>query len=121
LAGLLPKSLITTAIRKTNIDEHAKNGQLTPEQISRLINFLRDFNFIIDGVAPIEAGIITAGGVELDEIDSTNMESKLVSGLYFAGEVINLHGPTGGFNLQQAFSTGWLAGYSAGQSLLSDQ
>jgi len=121
LAGLLPKSLITTAIIKTNIDEHAKNGQLTPEQISRLTNFLRDFNFIIDGTAPIEAGIITAGGVELDEIDSTNMESKLVSGLYFAGEVINLHGPTGGFNLQQAFSTGWLAGYSAGQSLLSDQ
>lgn len=117
LNGLIPRSLVPLAIELTKVEKHDKNGQLTPEQTNRLLNFLKNFRFRIDAVAPIEAGIITEGGVDIKEINSTTMESKISPGLYFAGEVINLHGPTGGFNLQQAFSTGWLAGYSAGASL----
>jgi len=116
LAELLPKSLISYAIKRTQIDEHKRNGNLTKEEKDRLLDFLKNFNFIIDGVAPIEEGIITSGGVRIEEIDQRTMESKIVKGLYFAGEMIELEGPTGGFNLTKAFSTGWLAGKSASSS-----
>lgn len=113
LAGLLPKSLIPYFMEETKINEHRKNGSLSKEEKERLANLLKNFTFKIDGVAPIEQGIVTAGGVEVDEINQRTMESKIVPGLYFAGEIIGLTGPTGGFNLTKAFSTGWLAGKSA--------
>lgn len=113
LAELLPKSLISYATKQTQIEKHKRNGNLTREEKDRLAQFLKNFTFKIDGVAPIEEGIVTAGGIEIDEIDQRTMESKIVEGLYFAGEIIGLDGPTGGFNLTKAFCTGWLAGKSA--------
>lgn len=113
LQRLLPKSLIKTAILRTKIVRSLRIGNLKKTQKQDLISFLKDFRFEIDNVAPIEQGIITAGGVDLKEIDSRTMESKIVKGLYFAGEIINLDGPTGGFNLQVAWTTGYVAGTSA--------
>ncbi len=113
LNNLLPRLLVLTAIKETKIDSHKKNGSLTKEEIIKIIRFLKDFSFVVDGVAPLDSAIVTAGGVDISEIDSRTMESKIVSRLFFAGEIIALDGPTGGFNLQKAFSTGWLAGKSA--------
>ncbi len=75
--------------------------------------WLKDFRLDVTGHRPIAAAIITAGGVDLREVDPRTLESRLVSGLYFAGEVLDLNADTGGYNLQAAFSTGWLAGHSA--------
>lgn len=111
LKELLPKSLISLAAQKTHLNKHQKVAELTKEEINFLIAWLKDFSFEINDIAPIEEGIVTSGGVDIREINSQTMESKLVAGLYFAGEIIGLDGPTGGFNLQKAFSTGWLAGH----------
>jgi predicted Rossmann fold flavoprotein len=114
LAGLLPRSLIDVAINRTGIDPHLKISALTGEQKSTLTSFLKNFDFEITGIAPIEQGIVTAGGVDLKEVSPKTMESKIVPGLYFAGEVLDLDGPTGGYNLQVAWTTGYVAGiYSA--------
>lgn len=116
LKELLPKSLIPIFILKTGIKKHKKVADLTKKEIDCIIANLKDFSFPIDDIASVETGIATAGGVDISQIDSRSMASKLVPGLYFAGEVIGLDGPTGGFNLQKAFSTGWLTGHSAGSS-----
>lgn len=113
LKRLLPMSLIQAAINRTQIDRHTKIGSLTKEQKSTLIEFLKNFSLQVDNTAPLEFGIITSGGVNLKEIDPRTMESKLVPGLYFAGEVIDLDGPTGGFNLQEAWTTGYVAGMNS--------
>ena len=78
-----------------------------------LLNWLRGFRLNVTGYRPFKEAIITAGGVSTAEISPKTMESKLISGLYFAGEMIDLDAETGGYNLQIAYSTGWLAGYSA--------
>jgi predicted flavoprotein YhiN len=79
-----------------------------------LLRWLKNFRLDVTGHLPIEAAIVTAGGVTLKEVDPRTMESRLVGGLYFAGEVLDLNADTGGYNLQAAFSTGWLAGQSVG-------
>lgn len=113
LSGLLPQLLVPLVVKRTGIDKHEKVGSLSKEEKEKLVNFLKNFSFIVDGVAPIEVAIVTSGGVEIDQVDQRTMESKIVSGLYFAGEIIGLDGPTGGFNLTKAFCTGWVAGKSA--------
>ncbi len=113
LETLLPKSLIEYAIKKTEIDAHYRIGSLTREQKTSIVNFLKNFSFLISATMPIETGIVTAGGVEINEINGKTMESKLIPHLYFAGEIIDLPGPTGGYNLTKAFSTGYVAGRSA--------
>jgi len=110
LKSLLPKSLISFVIGKTKIDKDRKNSSLKKEEVLKLTNFLKNFSFFIDSTAPIREAIITSGGINVDEITPRTMESKIVPHLFFAGEIIALDGPTGGFNLQKAFSTGWLAG-----------
>jgi predicted flavoprotein YhiN len=80
-----------------------------------LRKWLKDFRLEVTGHRGFEEAIVTAGGVALDEIDPRTMESRLVRGLYFAGEVLDLDANTGGFNLQAAFSTGWVAGQAAAQ------
>lgn len=112
---LLPKSIIEIIMTRSQIDERFRIIDLTRRQKMRLVKILKEFRFNIDSVAPIEKGIVTDGGVELDEINSRTMESKIVPGLYFAGEILDLNGPTGGYNLQCAWSTGWLAGTSSTQ------
>lgn len=107
---LLPKKLIPVIIRLSGISPHKKINGITKEERTKLIALLKAMPFTIRTVRPIEEAIITSGGVSTKEINPKTMESKLVSGLYFAGEVIDVDAYTGGFNLQIAFSTGYCAG-----------
>ena len=98
---------------------HREDRAPTADERQRLRLWLKDFRLDVTGHRPIAAAIVTAGGVDLREVDPRTLESRLVSGLYFAGEVLDLNADTGGYNLQAAFSTGWLAGRSAARLVLS--
>ena len=97
-------------IKLMNIDENKKVNSITKEERTRLVKLLKNFEVIINGFRPIEEAIITAGGINIKEINPKTMESKIVNGLYFAGEIIDVDAYTGGFNLQIAYSTGYTAG-----------
>ena len=97
------------------IDPRKKVNSLTREERARVLRALKGIEIPISGFRPIEEAIVTSGGIEVKEITPKTMESKLVPGLYFAGEIIDVDGYTGGFNLQIAFSTGYLAGKSAAE------
>jgi hypothetical protein len=113
LKRLLPRALIPVCADLANLDADKPCGQVTAAERQRLLTWLKDFRLAVSGHLPLEAGMVTAGGVALEEVDPRTMGSRLVSGLYFAGEVLDLAADTGGFNLQAAFSTGWLAGQAA--------
>jgi predicted Rossmann fold flavoprotein len=113
LKGLLPQKLIETCIELTGIPANRAAHQMTAVERRRLRMWLKDFRLDVTRHRPIDEAIVTAGGVSTREIDPRTMASRLVKGLYFAGEVLDVDGDTGGFNLQAAFSTGWLAGKSA--------
>lgn len=110
LDDLLPSKLIPIFLRRTGIDLRKKVNQLTTDEREKILSLLKEFNFTIKDYSSFNEGIITSGGVDVDEIDPSTMESKLIKGLYFAGELIDVDAYTGGFNLQIAFSTGYLAG-----------
>ncbi len=110
LDDLLPKKIIPFVIAKSGIDERRKINSITKEERLRLIDSIKEIKINIEGFRPINEAIVTAGGISVKEIDPSTMESKIVKGLYFAGEVIDVDAYTGGFNLQIAFSTGYLAG-----------
>lgn len=112
LDALLPKKLVPIIVKLSGIKPAVKVNQITKQQRSELVNLLKDLKVTVNGFRPIEEAIVTSGGVSVKEIDPKSMESKLVKGLYFAGEVIDVDAYTGGFNLQIAFSTGKLAGSS---------
>lgn len=112
LDELLPKRLISVVVHNTGIDPRKKVNSLTREERMRLIREIKEINLSVLRLRPIEEAVITSGGVSLKEIDPKTMQSKLVPGLYFAGEIIDVDCFTGGFNLQAAFSTGYLAGIS---------
>ena len=112
LDKLLPKSLIPVVIRRSGIDEYKKVHEISREERLRLVNTIKNLEFTLTGLRGYNEAIITQGGVSIKEIDPSTMESKLVKGLYFAGEVLDLDAVTGGFNLQIAWSTGHLAGVS---------
>ncbi len=107
---LLPKSLVEPFLNRLDFPYYTKINNITKENRQSIIRLLKDFSFTIDKLKDINCGIVTAGGVDTKEINPKTMESKLVSGLYFAGEVIDLDAVTGGFNIQIALSTGYLAG-----------
>lgn len=113
LDKLLPKSIIPVIINMSGIDPHTKVNQISREQRASLINAIKHFKLNITGFRPIEEAIITSGGISVKEIDPATMMSKIIGGLFFAGEIIDVDAYTGGFNLQIAFSTGVLAGESA--------
>ena len=113
LSGLLPVKMIPTVIERSGIPADCRVNQITKEMRASLIRVLKAFKLSINGFRPIEEAIITSGGIKVSEIIPKTMESKLVKGLYFAGEVIDVSAYTGGFNLQIAFSTGYLAGKSS--------
>ena len=113
LDKLLPKSLIPVIIKLSGIPNDLKVNQITKEQRLKLVDIIKALPLHITGFRPIEEAIITSGGISVKEIDPKTMESKLVSGLYFAGEIIDVDAYTGGFNLQIAFSTGYTAGINA--------
>lgn len=116
LDALLPKKLIPVIVRLSGIEPHKKVHDITKEERSALVNLLKAFPLTITGTRPIAEAIITSGGINIKEINPKTMESKLINGLYFAGEIIDVDAVTGGFNLQIAFSTGYLAGESAAQA-----
>lgn len=110
LDGLLPKKLIPVIVERSGIPGGTRCNSITREQRQGLCGLLKDLTIEIQGFRPLEEAIVTSGGVSLKEIDPRTMESKLIKGLYFAGEMIDCDAYTGGYNLQIAFATGRLAG-----------
>ena len=115
LDKLLPKSMVPVIVKLSGIAGSTKVNQITKEQRMSLVSLLKALPLHITGTRPIEEAIVTSGGVTVKEINPSTMESKLIAGLYFAGEVIDVDAFTGGFNLEIAFSTGYLAGKSMGE------
>jgi len=113
LKELLPEKMISFFITKTNIPEDTKIANITKEQRETIVRNLKDLTFTITGARSFDEAIVTSGGVQLSHIDPRTMESKKIKNLYFAGEVLNIDGDTGGYNLQAAFSTGYVAGENA--------
>ncbi|CAM2980512.1 NAD(P)/FAD-dependent oxidoreductase [Hathewaya histolytica] len=112
LNDLLPSKLIDTIIELSGIDPNKKVNLITKEERRRIVELLTSMELNIKKYRPIAEAIITSGGINTKEIDSSTMKSKIISNLSFAGEIIDLHAFTGGYNLQIAFSTGYIAGIS---------
>jgi predicted Rossmann fold flavoprotein len=106
----LPQKAIPVFIEELKIDEEKPANQISGKERKAIVDLLKSLNFTIIGHRGFKEAVVTAGGVELNEVNPKTMESKIKTGLYFAGEVLNLDANTGGYNLQIAFSTGWLAG-----------
>ena len=119
LKRLLPSALIGFCLNNTDLEAELPVSQIKAAERRTLRNWLKAVSFTIVGHAPWDQAIITAGGVSTKQINSSTMESKLIQNLYFAGEVIDIDADTGGFNLQAAFSTGYLAGLSAAKAVKS--
>ena len=110
LEKLLPKKMIDVVIELSKIDPNKKVNEVTKKERENLVKILKNFNIEIGGFRPIEEAIVTSGGINIKEINPKTMESKIVEGLFFAGELIDVDAYTGGFNLQIAYSTGYTAG-----------
>ena len=110
LEKLLPRKMINTFIKLTGIDPEKRVNVITKEERKTIVNTLKNFEITLNGFGSIDEAIITKGGISLKEINPKTMESKIIKGLYFAGEIMDLDAFTGGFNLQIAWSTGYSAG-----------
>ena len=115
MKDLLPGRLIPVVLDAAFLDPDKQVNQISKEERSRLAYNLKNLSFPITRTRPLAEAIVTAGGVSTKEINPKTFESKIVKGLYFAGEVIDVDGYTGGYNLQAAFSSGYAAGYAAAQ------
>lgn len=113
LNELLPKKMIEPVIKKAKIKNEKRINEITKQERENLIRVIKCFEITISGFRPIEEAIITRGGINVKEINPKTMESKLIEGLYFAGEIIDVDAYTGGFNLQIAYSTGYTAGLNS--------
>ena len=116
LNDLAGSAMIPVLVRLSGISENTKVSEITREQRKNLLHLFKAFPVNITGTRPIDEAIVTSGGVSTKEVNPRTMESKLISGLYFAGEILDVDGYTGGFNLQIAWSTGYVAGNSARKS-----
>ena len=112
--SLFPSKLRPVIVELSGIPEEKKVHEITKEERLRFVRLIKDFTMTLTGLRGYNEAIITKGGVSVKEIDPGTMESKLIKGLYFAGEVLDLDAVTGGYNLQIAWSTGYLAGMNAG-------
>lgn len=110
LNDLLPQKVIPVIIELSGIDKNKKVNEITREERKKLVNLLKNFEITVKGLRPISEAIVTAGGVSTDEIDPSTMKSKVIENLSFAGEVIDVDAFTGGYNVQIALSTGYIAG-----------
>jgi predicted Rossmann fold flavoprotein len=117
LKGLLPLKMIDVVVNRTGIAPDKPGHQVTATERKRLRELLHDFRLTVVGHRPLDEAIVTAGGVNTDEINPGTMASRKVGGLYFAGEVMNIQADTGGYNLQAAFTTGFVAGRAAARSV----
>jgi len=116
LPELLPKKLIPVILEPAGIEPEKKGHSITKDERKRLRLLLKQFPLTVEGLSGFNKAIITTGGVSLKEIDPKTMRSRIIENLYFAGEILDLDGPTGGYNLQVCWSTGYLAGESAAKS-----
>ena len=110
LDKLLPKKMINTIIELSEINPYKKVNEITKEERHKIVRILKNLQITINGFRPVDEAIVTAGGISTKEINPKTMESKLIKGLFFAGEIIDVDAYTGGFNLQIAYSTGFTAG-----------
>ena len=110
LEKLLPQKMISAIIELSGINSFKRVNEITREERAKLVSLIKNFEVKITGFRPVEEAIVTAGGVSIKEINPKTRESKIISGLYFAGEIIDVDAYTGGFNLQIAYSTGYTAG-----------
>ena len=115
LGGLLPRAMIPVMVERVSIPQETKVHSITRQQRRRLLEELKCFSILLTGPRPAEEAIVTSGGVKVSEIDPKTMGSKLIPGLFFAGEIIDVDAYTGGFNLQIAWATGRAAGQAAAQ------
>lgn len=115
LPHLLPKRLVPVFLRRLDLSPQLRAHTLRSAQRKKMVDLLKDWRLTVTKSRPLAEAIVTAGGVNVREINPTTMESKIIRGLYFGGEVIDVDGKTGGYNLQAAFSTGWVAGEAAGR------
>jgi hypothetical protein len=118
LDPMLTDKMIPVVSEQAELDPARKGNQITAEERRRLIRVLKEFVLQVTGHRPMAEAMVTAGGVDTREVDPRTMGSRVAKGLYLAGEVLDINGDTGGFNLQAAFSTGWLAGRSAADAVL---
>ena len=118
VAGLFPAKLLPVMVDLSGIPEEKRVNEITKEERKKFTDLIKDFTMTLTGLRSYSEAIITRGGISIKEIDPGTMESKLIKGLFFAGEVLDLDAVTGGFNLQIAWSTGFLAGAHAGQTQL---
>ena len=116
VAGLVPHSMVEVVLDKLGIPGELKAHSVTREQRRALVELLKHFPVSVTGPRPVREAIVTSGGIKVGEVQPATMESKKVSGLYFAGEVLDVDAYTGGFNLQIAWATGRQAGISAAES-----
>ena len=121
LAALLPRSLVPVAAQLSGLNGALQANALTKQARGELVNLLKDLTLTITGFRPIEEAVVTSGGVCVKELDPRTMQSKLMPGVFFAGEVMDVDAYTGGFNLQTAFSTGFLAGIQAADYVITER
>ena len=117
LGRLLPKSLVPLILRRSEVSPEAKGGEIRVVERRKIRKVLKNWRLPVRGARPLEEAIVTAGGIAVREIHPSTLESRIVRGLYFCGEVIDVDGKTGGYNLQAAFSTGWVAGEAAARGI----
>jgi predicted Rossmann fold flavoprotein len=110
LSEIWPKRFVELFLNEIGIEPTIKSAEFGKTALNQLVDKTKNFDIPIEGVYGFKKAEVTAGGVALSEIDSSSMQSKICDGLFFAGEVMDLDGPIGGYNFQAAFSTGWLAG-----------
>lgn len=115
LKGLVPERYLLFAFERLGLLETMPLKQCTPDQIQALAEFFKDFRFTANGTQPLEKAFVTGGGINTKEINPKTMESKLAKGLYFTGEILDINGYTGGYNITAAFVTGRIAGMHAGK------
>jgi hypothetical protein len=113
LYGLLPRNIAPVILKLADIDKNKKSHSITKDERKKLRILLKEFPLTVTGLVGFGKSIITTGGVDLKEVNPKTMQSKLLKNLYFAGELLDLDGPTGGFNLQVCWTTGYIAGESA--------
>ena len=116
IGAIVPKRMAPVFLSRLNIDAQKKSGQINKKERSAIVDNLKALPFTISGSLPLDEGMVTAGGISSKEINPRTMESKIIPGIFFVGEVIEPRGLSGGYNLQQAFSTGYLAGESCAAS-----
>jgi hypothetical protein len=115
LRGLIPREMIPVCLNCIDIPVERMACNISAKERKRLRTWLKDFRLKVTGCRPFAEAIVTAGGIDTREIDPRTMESRKIKGLFFAGELLDIQADTGGYNLQAAFSTGWLSGRSAAQ------